>query len=81
MVVTAPMMVVAEAEPVVVQLALMTGIRYQQEVVVVQDVTNGAVVVAEKAVVHHIDLMFQILMVLLVLILVKDMVVFHSITL
>lgn len=75
------MMVVEAAVPVVVQLALMTGIRYRQEMVVVQDVINRMVVVAEKVVVRHIDLMFQILMVLLVLILVKDMAVFHSIIL
>ena len=50
-------------------------------VVVVQDVTEHLQDVVEKVVVHHIDLIFQILLVLLVLIPVKDMVVFHSIIL
>jgi hypothetical protein len=81
MVVTAPMMVVAEAEPVVVQLALMTGISYRQEVVVVQDVTEHLQDVVEKVVVHHIDLMYVILTVLNQTIKVKDMAVFHSIIL
>ena len=69
------------AVPVVVQLALIPTISYRQEVVVVQDVTEHLQDVVEKVVVHHIDLMFQILLVLLVLISVKDMVAFHSIIL
>jgi hypothetical protein len=79
-VVTALMMVVEAAVPVVVMVAL-NHLNYQQEVVVAQDVTEHLQDVVEKVVVLDIDLILSTLMVLLVLILVKDMVVFHSIIL
>ena len=79
-VVTAPMMVVAAAVPGVVMVTP-SQTNYQQEVVVVQDVTEHLQDVVEKVVVLDIDLILSVLLVLLVLILVKDMVVFHSIIL
>ena len=68
-------MVVEAVVPVVV-MATLNQIKREQEVVVVQDVTEHLQDVVEKVVVLDIDLILSTLMVLNLIIEVKDMVVF-----